>query len=659
MGPVRTVAATAAAALVVLVAQPARAVDVGSVKGEPVQLDVTETTIVAQHFDARTPPNQAYPTPQAFEDSGWGSWLNRLNASLRWDRLTAGLRLDSAVYWNRPIDSAGESKYESIAPGQVGLDNESRYKTSIYPAKMWATYAAPGLEVTVGDAYVQFGRGLTLSMRKLDELGIDTTVRGVKLQVSRDPYAVTAVAGFANPSRVDEATGRALWVTSNLQGSDVASPVFGSDRVVGVDFQAGRGLPVTLSSHLVRFTRCAPFAYDGNGVVTGYGAEQTTFTFGTCDSADVDAWLQSLNHVPRGLQASDITMAGQSIEIPTLWGHGKLYVEGAVQQRQSPVAGESVNPNGNALYAALTLNFGPTSTTIEGKSNRNFYTVAGSVSSAAPELALVAYTFLPPAESFNMIDAEGTGDFNACVEGVRVREDVSVTRDLLVYGQGVAAYSLTEQPSGACDEMGHTRVSVGVPAASVQDTAWDGVTGFEYTFDHDLSHVFASTGARDRLSRRRRVPVHGAARRVLVRQVPRRPLVHRDPGSLSPPPRAWVQRRFGRDAGVVDRGRELHRGAHRAEVGLHPGVRDYEPHRTADALFQRRGHLQAHEQLQRPPLRRTAARGVSVRIGRVPLLPALRGGEGRAHAAVLTPGARLYMCVMGRSAPSVIHMPER
>jgi hypothetical protein len=495
VGPVRTVAATAAAALTLLIEQPARAVDVGHVKGEPLQLDVTETTIVAQHFDARTPPNEAVPPPVAFEDSGWGSWLNRLNASLRWDRFAAGLRLDSAIYWNRPLDSSGAAKYESIAPMQVALDNESRFKNSVYPAKVWVTYAAPGVEVTAGDAYVQFGRGLTLSMRKIDELGIDTTVRGARVQLTRDPYSLTVVAGFANPSRVDEATGRALWVTSGLQGAGVASPVFGSDRVVGLDLQAGRGLPLTLASHLVHFTRCAPFAYDGLGV-TGYGAEQTTFTFGTCDTADVDSWLASLNHVPRGLQASDITMAGQSIEIPTLWGHGKLYVEGAVQQRQSPVAGESANPDGNALYAALTLNFGPSSTTIEGKSNRNFYTVAGAVSSAAPELALVAYTFLPPAESFNMIDAEGTGDFNACVEGLRVREEVSVTRDLLVYGQGVAAYSLTEQSNGSCDEMGRTRVSVGIPAASVQDTAWDGVTGFEYSFDHELSHLFVSTGAR-------------------------------------------------------------------------------------------------------------------------------------------------------------------
>jgi hypothetical protein len=96
-----------------------------------------------------------------------------------------------------------------------------------------------------------------------------------------------------------------------------------------------------------------------------------------------------------------------------------------------------------------------------------------------------------------MIDAEGTGDFNACVEGLRVREDVNVGKNLIVYGQGVTAYSLTEQTNGGCDELGHTRPTAGIAAASVQDVVWDGLAGFELSFDHHLSHAFFSLGARD------------------------------------------------------------------------------------------------------------------------------------------------------------------
>ena len=480
---------------VVLWSLPARAVDVGDVGGQPVQLDVTETSIAEKHFAARTGSRETSPGIIPIEDSDWAGWINRLNSSLRWGHWDLGLRLDSAVYGFRPADGADP---KTPLGQQLILDNESRYRNSIYPAKLWATYSAPGVEVTAGDAYVQFGRGLTLSMRKVDELGIDTTLRGGKVQITRDPFSVTFVAGFGNPSRVDEATGRALWETSTSVINSATTPAFGSDRIVGVDLQAGRGLPLTLSTHVVRFSRCAPYHYDANGnAETNFFNDPSTVTFGTCDSKDTDIWLSSLNLVPHGLQSRDITMAGQSIEVPSLWGHGTLYVEAALQQRDSSPGVETTNLNGNALYAALSYDIGKTSSTIEVKSNRNFYTVAASVGQNAPEFAIIAYSFLPPAESFNMLDAEGTGDFNACVEGGRYREDVNVSSDLLLYGQGVFAYSLSENSNGRCDQLGRTITGPGISAASVQDVVWDGVAGVEYSFDDRLSHVFASAGARD------------------------------------------------------------------------------------------------------------------------------------------------------------------
>ena len=469
-------------------ASPARAVGLGEVGKDEAQLDVTETTIVAQHFDARG--------QEAPQDSGWGDWINRINAALRFGHWTAGLRLDSAVYWRRPVDNPDFASLPAAEQLQVRQDNESRYKNSIYPAKMWVTYSAPGLEVTVGDAYVQFGRGLTLSMRKIDELGIDTTVRGAKMQIDQDPFAVTLVAGFANPSRVDEATGRALFPTSNLVPGDRSVPTFGSDRLVGVDLQAGRGLPVTLSTHAVRFTRCAPYRYDASGnIVTDPLTDPVNVTFGTCDAANTDRWLSSLNLVPPTLRANDVTMAGQSLEVPTLGGHGKLYLEAAVQQRSSDNPALNVNTNGNALYGVLSFDVGPTSSTFELKSNRNFYTVAASVAPAAGEFAIVAYSFIPPAETFNMIDTEGTGNFNACVNGGRFREDVNVSSDVLLYAQGIYAFTKSEQPSGGCDAYGNTVTAVAPP--SIEDTVYDGIAGVEWSFDSQLSHVFAWAGARD------------------------------------------------------------------------------------------------------------------------------------------------------------------
>jgi hypothetical protein len=488
MWPLRSANSVIALVPILLCASPARAADVGDLAGDPLQLDFTETSIVAQRFDAR-----AREAPQ---DSGWGEWINRLNVALRWGRWTAGLRLDSAEYWRRPVDNPDYPSLPASAQAQIAQDNESRYKSSIYPAKLWLTYAAPGLEVTAGDAYVQFGRGLTLSMRKIDELGIDTTVRGAKVRIDEDPFAFTMVAGFGNPSRVDEATGRALFPTSNLLPGDRSAPTFGSDRVVGVDLQAGRGLPVTLSTHVVRFTRCAPYRYDGNGnIVTAPLVDPAQVTFGTCDGADTARWLASLDAVPPTLRATDITMAGESLEVPTLGGHGKLYLEVAAQQRSGSAPAQLPPPDGNALYGALSLDAGPISSTLEVKSNRNFYTVPASVTPNAGEFAVVAYSFVPPAETFNMIDTEGTGNFNACVDGGRLRTDLSLSSDLLLYAQGIYAFTKSEQPNGLCDARGRT-LNAASPA-SVHDVVYDGIGGLEWSFDSQLSHLYAWAGARD------------------------------------------------------------------------------------------------------------------------------------------------------------------
>jgi uncharacterized protein DUF6029 len=481
-------AAVACAIGVALWAQRARAVDVGQLGADRLKLDVTETSIALQHFDARG--------NESLKDSGWGEWLNRLNATLRWGRWSAGLRLDSSLYWRRPVDNQNFSSLTPSQQTQIQFDNESRYENAIYLAKLWVGYSTPEVEITAGDAYVQFGRGLTLSMRKIDELGIDTTLRGAKLQVQKDPFAFTAVAGFGNPSRFDEASGRALFPTHDLVQGDSRFPLFGNDEIVGVDLQAGRGLPVTLSTHAVHFTRCAPYHYDASGaIVTDFWQSPSSVAFGTCDDSDTARWLEQLGSLPPALGDREITMVGQSFEVPSLWGHGKLYLEAVGQERRSHLTTGKVSA-GNALYGALSFDVRPVTTTLEVKSNRNFYVVPASIDPRlAGEFSVVAYSFAPPVETFNMVDTEGTGNFNACVDGGRLRADVNATSDLTVYGQGVYAYTQSEQPNGGCDSLGHT-ISF-VPASQVQDRVWDGIGGLDWYFRDKLSHVFLWAGARD------------------------------------------------------------------------------------------------------------------------------------------------------------------
>ena len=86
----------------------------------------------------------------------------------------------------------------------------TRYRNTIYPSKLFLGYTAPGIDLTVGDFYAQFGRGLVLSVRKIDELATDTTIRGAKASFKKSwesaSLSVTTLAGQANPIRIDEQT---------------------------------------------------------------------------------------------------------------------------------------------------------------------------------------------------------------------------------------------------------------------------------------------------------------------------------------------------------------------------------------------------------------------------------------------------------------------
>jgi hypothetical protein len=447
---------------------------------DPLRLDVTETSVLAQHFGAREGESPL--------DQGYGAWLNRLNAALSWRRFTLGARLDSSLYWLRPEDGDLPA---ALAPRAL-VDGNTRYRSAIYPAKVWATYQAPGLEVTAGDAYVQFGRGLLLSMRKIDELGVDTTLRGAKVAWQSDPFAATVVAGMANPNRVDDATGRALFVPLG----SAPRPLFGSDRIVGGEIQAGRGLPLTLTTHAVRLTRCAPYRYDAAGNAVDDSLDSP---LGSCAPSDTAAWLSSLPATGSlrypVLNASEIAMVGQAIEVPDLFGHGQLYIEGAVQSRKHDGVNDPQSA-GNALYASASASAGPVTETLEIKSYRNFYPLLGAVDvTRAPAFDNVAYGAPPTAELITQ-DSE-LGSFNACVDGGRLRSDVRTSPSFLAYLTTAYFHTKSEQPAGGCDAMGHVVANGAIPAQGIADDVEDVVIGEEWSFDRAQSHLFASAGVRN------------------------------------------------------------------------------------------------------------------------------------------------------------------
>ena len=462
----------------------ARAVDLPKVGGAPVKLDITETSVLAQRFAARQ--------GEVEEDQGYFSWLNRLNLVLGWKKFTLGARIDSSVYALRP-----EDRFASTDPNYTTVvkDGSTRYRDAIYPAKLWLTYRSDGVEVTAGDSYVQFGRGLVLSMRKVDELGVDTTLFGGKVTIQKDPFGVTLVAGLANPARVDEPTGRAHFPSNKIPAggglaAEPSHPLFGSDRIIGAQLQAGRGLPVIASTHAVHLTKCAPYRYDANGEII---QNPLNAPIGTCEEPSRSTWLGELpSAIGPTLARRETLNAGQSVEVPSLWGHGNLYVEGAVQKRSADLPNEA-NTTGNALYASLVTTGGPVSNTLEVKSYRNFYPLAGSANlSRAAAFANIAYSMPPTAEP--IISDTMFGFFNACVTGARDRLDYRFSPTMLGYATFGYFVSRSESPGGACDRFGRSTAD---ERAATTNHITDGSLGVEWRFDDDKSILFANVNARN------------------------------------------------------------------------------------------------------------------------------------------------------------------
>jgi hypothetical protein len=180
------------------------------------------------------------------------------------------------------------------------------------------------------------------------------------------------------------------------------------------------------------------------------------------------------------------------MELPSLFGHGKLYVEGAVQKRVHDTQPNDPHASGNALYAALNADAGAWTNTVEVKSYRNFWPASGSV--RAVELANTRYSTPPTAELVTQ-DAE-FGNFNVCVNGGRWRSNVRLNDALLVYGAGAYFRSQSEVAGGGCDRDGKT-LSGGKRADEVTTHVFDGVSGIEWNFDDARSHLYASGGVRN------------------------------------------------------------------------------------------------------------------------------------------------------------------
>ncbi len=473
-----------------LAAARASALEAGELGDEPVTVDVTEASSLLYNVDNRdTAPHQV----NTVANDAWGLWYNRANLQASWGKWQLGLRVDSAYFFVSPdpvtlavelererprtAGSLSSERYFWQKFDEAGIELSNRYINWVYPAKYYVGYTSRDVELMLGDFYAQLGRGFVLSVRKLDEVSSDVTVRGARatgrLRLGDWRLKVTALGGGMNPLRLDEASGRYLGVDSEVTPGFLAVTEAGMPRSVSTDF-------VPEASATYAPDRIVAGQVELSGAGLRLGSQASLLVRQTPLSRDL---VRS---------ASRITTASQSLEAPSLGEHGSLYLEAALQQLEfgtGGVEGEAPGVGGEApgyaFYGATTWVVEPFALLLEGKHYRRLFSLLANVNLArAREFSLVQYSSPPTTEAF-WVDTEFEG-FNTCVTGGRAKLDARVGANESVFGWVGRYDTWAESVSNdACDtdEQNLNRV-------------WDVATGFELASQNKRSRANLTVGAR-------------------------------------------------------------------------------------------------------------------------------------------------------------------
>lgn len=286
---------------------------------------------------------------------GYGEIVERLNLGTGTGPWSLRLRLDSSTY----------------------LSESSPLVTDRYTLeKIAASWTGRVVEVTAGDSYLSLGRGLALSLRKVDELGADTTLRGAKILVSGDDFGATVAVGVANVQNVDEATG--------LSVDDPLDLIAASELHLRIDDRATVGV------------HGAAIAFrDGIGL------------------APVDRYRDRALHV------------GATLDATGLVDRVRFYLEGVGQVLDGPSM--DTEGLGLGLYATATADLGQVVLLFEGKAYGDLAPLRPQL--GRPEFAAIAYNQLPTVERVTQIIENPQRD----IAGGRLRADWIVAPELLFY----------------------------------------------------------------------------------------------------------------------------------------------------------------------------------------------------------------------------------
>jgi len=313
----------------------------------PTGFDITETMVV-RYLETNFNSD--------LTDDGILSYINRLNITLSNAPFTMGVRADSAIFTRLN----GE---ESFFDDPCALNPDGcLFENYIRPEKVFMSWDFGAGSLTGGDFYTSFGRGLALSIRKVDELGVDTSIRGGRIVSEVGPWRMEALAGWTNIQNIEPITSRVLDDPN--------------------DFLAGFQSSLT----------------SDDGIEVGVRGTHGMF-----------ATPEILGH------EESTSILGASLEIPDLADLFAIYLEGALLRHRDfdPDSGDTKDGDGGAIYGSINGFFGPLNLLLEGKHYRGF---SFTPTDNALRTAGIVYHAPPTLERFDQLVPS-----NSDVTGGRMR----------------------------------------------------------------------------------------------------------------------------------------------------------------------------------------------------------------------------------------------
>ena len=184
-------------------------------------------------------------------DDDFASLQQRFDLALQGDELRFELRLDTFLPFGfeRSVTQPGMTAPTSLASwfgnqaenGCVPGREESCYLSwDVRPERIVLRWDHESWSVELGDTQLVIGRGVALSFRKVDLLGVDNALRGAHVRFDDGHFRFRLHTGLANPQNQDPITLRIFQDPADLVAAATVGATFGPDDM----FQ--------LSGHAVR-----------------------------------------------------------------------------------------------------------------------------------------------------------------------------------------------------------------------------------------------------------------------------------------------------------------------------------------------------------------------------------------------------------------------